>query len=80
MFYRAWKANRVAKARQGTWKPDSIEHIGFVLISLFEGFIIVTVLNAGGPWWLVAILAVSGLVFGRWAIGQAKRRTTAILS
>ena len=74
MLYRAQNASRLLKAQQNGWKFGYIEHIGFTLISLFEGFVIVTVLNAGGPGWLVALLAILGVFGGRWMIGLAQRR------
>lgn len=73
MLYRAQNASRLLKARQNDWKPGYVEHIGFTLISLFEGFVIVTVLNAGGPGWLVALLAILGVLVGRWVIGLTQR-------
>ena len=45
-----------------------------MLISLFEGFIIVSGLNSGLPGWLVAILAILGVLLGRWLIRFAQRR------
>jgi hypothetical protein len=77
MFYRARSAGRLLDSRPSGWQHDTIEHIGFTLISLFEGFIIVTVLNLGGPEWLVALLAVLGVLGGRRAIGLAQRRAEA---
>jgi len=74
MLYRAHNASRLLKAQQNDWKLGYIEYIGFTLISLFEGFVIVTVLNAGGPGWLVALLAILGVFAGRWMIGLAQRR------
>ena len=74
MLYRARNARRLLKDQQGAWNHEYIEHIGFTLISLFEGFIIVAVLNAGGPGWLVAILAILGILAGRSVIGFAQRR------
>ena len=74
MLYRAHNASRLLKSQQNDWKLGYIEHIGFTLISLFEGFVIVTVLNAGGPGWLVALLAILGVLGGRWMIGLAQRR------
>lgn len=74
MLYRAQNASRLLKSQQNNWKHSYIDHIGFTLISLFEGFIIVTVLSAGGPGWLVAILAILGVLIGRWAIDLAQRR------
>lgn len=74
MLYRAYNASRLLKAQQNDWKLGYVEHIGFTLISLFEGFVIVTVLNAGGPGWLVALLAILGVLLGRWVIGAAQRK------
>ena len=75
MLYRAQNASRLLKAQQNDWKLGYIEHIGFTLISLFEGFVIVTVLNGGGPGWLVALLAILGVFVGRWMIGLPQQRT-----
>ena len=55
-------------------KHTFIEHIGFTLISLFEGFIIVSGLNSGIPGGLVAVVAILGVLVGRWALGLAQRR------
>jgi hypothetical protein len=74
MLYRAHNASRLLKAQQNDWKLGYIEHIGFTLISLFEGFVIITVLNAGGPGWLVALLAILGVFAGRSMIGLAQQR------
>lgn len=74
MLYRAQKASRMLKTRPNGWEEVYIEHIGFTLISLFEGFIIVTVINIGGPSWLVGVLAILGIVLGRRMIGSAKSR------
>jgi hypothetical protein len=74
MLYRARNANLLRKAHQNNWTQGYIEHIGFTLISLFEGFIIVSGLNSGFPGWLVALLAILGVLAGRWMIGFAQRR------
>jgi hypothetical protein len=74
MLYRARNARRLMKDQENSWRQDYIEHIGFTLISLFEGFIIVGALNSGFPGWLVAILAILGVLLGRAAIGFAQRR------
>ncbi|HEX6269897.1 MAG TPA: hypothetical protein VFZ43_06665 [Anaerolineales bacterium] len=73
MLYRARSASRLLQAGQNDWKRGYVEQIGFTLISLFEGFIIVGGLNTGLPGWLVAFLAVLGILLGRWMIGLAKR-------
>ena len=75
MIFRGWGAGLVLGAHQRDWMLGYIEHIGFTLVSLFEGFIIVSGLNSGLPGWLVAIVAVLGLLVGRWVMSQAKRRS-----
>jgi len=74
MLFRAWSASRLLESQTSDWKRDYIEHIGFTLISLFEGFIIVSGLNSGFPGWLVGLVAVTGLLIGRWLIGFDQRR------
>ena len=74
MLFRAWGAGVVIATQQKNWKLGYVEHIGFTLISLFEGFIIVAGLDLGFPGWLVAIVAIAGLLAGRWWITSLKRR------
>jgi hypothetical protein len=74
MLYRARGANYLLGIQHNDWKHNYIEHIGFTLISLFEGFIIVSGLNSGIPGWLVALLAILGFLVGRWLIGFAQSR------
>jgi hypothetical protein len=74
MLFRAWGAGVVFATQQKNWKLGYLEHIGFTLISLFEGFVIVGGLDIGLPGWLVAMVAVLGLFAGRWLIGYVKRR------
>jgi hypothetical protein len=74
MLYRAWTANRLLVSSRTDWSHHYIEAIGFTLISLFEGFMIVSGLNAGFPIWLIALIAITGLLVGRWLIGSAQRK------
>ena len=74
MLYRARSAHQLLGIRRWNWRQVYIEHIGFTLISLLEGFIIVTSLNSGSPAWMVGLLAILGVVLGRWAIGFAQQR------
>ena len=73
MIFRGWGASLVLHTQPKNWKLGYIEHVGFTLISLFEGFVIVSGLNAGLPGWLVAIVAILGLLGGRWVLAYAKR-------
>jgi len=74
MLYRAQKARAMGRPLQNIREHDDIEHIGFTLISLFEGFVIVATINAGGPGWLVGLFAILGIALGRWLIGIAEQR------
>ena len=74
MLYRARSANHLLGTQQNNWKSSYIEHIGFTLISLFEGFIIVSGLNSGISGWMVAVAAILGVVIGRWVIHLAQQR------
>jgi len=74
MLYRARSAHRLLKTQESGWKHGYIEHIGFTLISLFEGFIIVGGLNSGVPGWLVALAGILGVVVGRWVMHLAQQR------
>jgi hypothetical protein len=74
MLYRARSANSLLTSQPTDWKHPYVEHIGFTLISLFEGFIIVSGLNSGLPVWLVALVAILGVLAGRWLIGFTQRK------
>jgi len=70
--YMVWRAVRAHRSRNSAG-PAFIDHVGFGLISLFEGFVIVLVLDLGGPGWLVATVALAGLVVGHSTIQRLKR-------
>jgi len=70
--YMVWRAVLAHRLRHSAGSAF-IDHVGFGLISLFEGFVIVLVLDLGGPGWLVAITALAGLVVGHSTIQRLKR-------
>ena len=49
-----------------------IDDIGFLLISLFDGFVVVTALDLGVPPWLVAAAAVGAVLLGHRLVAQRK--------
>ena len=53
-----------------------IGHIGFVLISLFDGFAIVSAIDLQAPGWLVAVIAVGAVAIGISAITVRKKMLT----
>ncbi len=61
-------------ARHGDdWRPRYLDDIGFILIALFAGFLIIA-LDLGAPGWAVALTAVAGVVAGHRAMQRVKAR------
>ncbi|MGZ3665909.1 MAG: hypothetical protein ACXWQR_22560 [Ktedonobacterales bacterium] len=73
MIWRAVQAVNVLTGRQPANQLSVIDHVGFVLISLFDGFAIVTALDLGAPGWLVGVIAVGAVVIGILGINARKR-------
>jgi hypothetical protein len=51
-----------------------MEHVGFTLIALWDGFVIVLAIDLGAPGWPVIVLAVLGVVVGNRALHWAEAR------
>lgn len=64
MLLRGSQARAALLSQRDHWLAGYIDHVGFTLISLFEGFIIVTAINLAAPAWLTAAVAVLGVVAG----------------
>ena len=64
MLFRGARARTVLRMQHDGWWTIYVDHLGFTLISLFEGFIIVSGIDLGAPGWLTAIVAVLGVVVG----------------
>lgn len=64
MLFRGMRARTVLRVQPDDWWTIYVNHIGFTLISLFEGFIIVSGIDLGAPGWLTAVVAVLGVVVG----------------
>ncbi|MGH3976244.1 MAG: hypothetical protein ACRDS9_23405 [Pseudonocardiaceae bacterium] len=74
MFYRATLASRMLPATTGGPTEAYLNHVGFTLIALFDGFAVVAVLRAGAPAWLVAVTAVGIPVIGHFALRATRVR------
>lgn len=63
------------------WSPGTtgryFDHVGFTLISLFDAFAVVTVLNAGAPGWLIAATGVVVGVAGHVVLVSVRRQLVA---
>jgi membrane-bound ClpP family serine protease len=72
MIWRAVQAFSVLREHPGN-QGVVIDHIGFNLISLFDGFAIVSAIDVHAPGWLVAVIAVGAVALGIYAINLRKK-------
>jgi hypothetical protein len=77
MVWRALAAGSLLRRRGDGWRLPYMEHVGFTLIALWDGFVIVLAIDLGAPGWLVAALAVLGVVAGNRALHRAEARAQA---
>lgn len=72
-----WRAWQQLRRRRTGWHGAYIEDVGFTLIALFDGFVIIGALDLGAPVWLVVVSGVLGVLVGRSAISRTKMRRAA---
>lgn len=77
LLVRSILAVRNVALRPARWMHRFVGHIGFVLISLFDGFCIVFTIDLKLPPYVVAASAVLGVVVGVLAIRGATKRIPA---
>ena len=73
MIWRAVQAVTVLTKQNQADQLKVIDHVGFVLISLFDGFAIVSALDLQAPGWLVAVIAVAAVGVGIYGINVRKK-------
>ncbi len=73
--WRGWHAGRVLARRRGHWRSAYIDDVGFTLIALFDGFVIVSAIDLGAPTWLVIAVGALGIVVGRAGVVRQKERS-----
>ena len=73
MIWRAVQAVTVLTKQNQADQLKVIDHVGFVLISLFDGFAIVSALDLQAPGWLVAVIAVSAVGIGIYGVNVRKK-------
>jgi hypothetical protein len=76
MVLRAELAARLRPERTGGPTAHYLDHIGFTLISLTEAFVIVALIRAGVPGWLIAVAAVGLALTGHVLLQNTKARLT----
>jgi hypothetical protein len=77
ILVRLEQARRVLAHGPEGWRKKFIGHVGFVMISLFDGFCIVTAIDLRMPAVVIVAVAVIGVVVGIVAIRRLVRRDEA---
>jgi hypothetical protein len=72
MLFRAYRAYAVQQKQDQNWALAYVEHVGFTLISLFDGFVIVAAIDLGVPAWGVVAIGFLGVVSGIYSINRTK--------
>jgi hypothetical protein len=70
--WRGWQAFQEVSRRGAGWLGANLDDVGFTLIALFDGFVIIAALDLGAPVWLVVAIGVLGILVGRSAISRMK--------
>jgi hypothetical protein len=74
MVYRAMHASSLADHETHDHAPRHVDDLGFILIALFDGFVIVAAIDLGAPVWIVIPLALLAVLVGHRAIQRFKSR------
>lgn len=72
--WRGWAALHRLRHRKTGWAAAFVEDVGFTLIALFDGFVIIAALDLGAPTWGVVLIGILGVLVGRLGIKRAKER------
>ncbi len=75
-LFRALQADHVRRHALPGWNRMFVKHVGFTLISLFDGFVIVAAIDLHAPPWLVPALAIGGVVAGISVVRRLESRAT----
>jgi hypothetical protein len=67
-------ASRLASNEAHGRETRHVDDLGFILIALFDGFVIVAAIDLGAPVWIVIPLAVLAVLVGHRAIQRFKSR------
>lgn len=77
MVGRAGLARRVRPAGSSTPSLGYLHHVGFTLVALFDAFIVILVLDFGGPVWLIVAVGVAVAVVGHYVLKAVVARLSA---
>jgi hypothetical protein len=76
--WRGWQARREREGRADGWRVRYVDDVGFTLITLFVGFVIISALDVGAPVWVGVGSGVVAILLGRRGIDWEKTRINGI--
>ncbi|MGH3319248.1 MAG: hypothetical protein ACRDN9_03540 [Streptosporangiaceae bacterium] len=74
MVWRAVQARRILLTSLAHPTSRYLDHLGFTLVALFDGFAVIAVFDLGAPGWLAAVVGVAVAGGGHVAIRTLKSR------
>ncbi len=72
--WRGWYAWQDLTRQASGWRSAYVDDVGFTLIALFDGFVIVSALDLGTAPWLVVLVGILGVLVGRLGLDRVKAR------
>ncbi len=74
MIWRAVQARGLQRSTSLQQSARRIDDIGFTLVALFDGFVIILALDLGAPSWLAIVVAAAGIAAGHTTLRRLKRQ------
>jgi hypothetical protein len=74
MLVRGVQASRLLPSRTSGPTAQYISHLGFNLIALFDAFVVVLILDLGGPIWLMVTVAAVVAIAGHFLLRAVKHK------
>ena len=71
---RGVQAHRALTRQVVGWRRRYVDHVGFTVIALFDGFAVVSAVDSGAPLPLILLVGVLGVVAGVATINRVKSR------
>lgn len=79
-FYVGWRGLQALQnlcSQSVGWKESYVENVGFTLIALFDGFIVIGPLDLNAPIWPILLIGALGVLVGRSGVGRTRRHIAA---
>lgn len=75
--WRGWSALQRLRRPAEDWRAGYIDDVGFTVIALFDGFVVISARDLGASLWLVLVIAVVGVLAGRYGVQRVHETAAA---